>query len=134
MKTKKIATPRLWRGLLPHPLSELIEFGVGIDMEGLIAHMQHHGYDQGEPIILFGGKILDGRHKHSAAQSAEVEPTFQEFVGTEAEALEYARKKILRQHLDTGQRAMIAAKLAKLKSGQHEIGRASCRERVCQYV
>ena len=119
MKTKRVQTPRLWRQLTYHAYSELAEFGVGIEVNDLAQHMQDHGYDRDEPIILFDGKILDGRHRHSAAIAAEVEPTFRELLGSEPMALEFVRKKLLRQHLDTGQRAMIAAKMATLKDGQH---------------
>lgn len=120
MKTRKIPTPRLWRGLSHHPYSELVEFGVGIDIDQLTSHMQQHGYDPDEPIVIFDGKILDGRHKQKAANDAEVEPTFREFVGTQEEAIEFVRKKVLRQHLDTSQRAMIAAKMATLKAGMNQ--------------
>lgn len=109
MKAKKIPTPRQWRGLKYHPFSELTDFGAGIDIESLAGHMQKHGYDATEPIYLYEGKILDGRHKHDAAQKAEVEPVFKEFVGTESEALAFVEKKAHRQHLDTSQRAMLAA-------------------------
>lgn len=115
--TKKIETPRQWRGLKYHQFSELTDFGAGIDIESLAAHMQKHGYDATEPIVLYDGRILDGRHKHDAAQKAEVEPVFLEFTGDDEAALEFVRKKLLRQHLDSSQRAMVAAKLADLHQG-----------------
>ena len=62
MKTRVIATPTGWKHLKPHPLSELTEFGAGIDIDALAQHMREHGYDYGEPIILFDNQILDGRH------------------------------------------------------------------------
>ncbi len=112
MKTKAIPTPQNWKTLKPHPLSELVEYGVGIDLNGMAAHMRQHGYDEGEPIILFEDRTLDGRHRLLAAVKAGVVPTFREFVGPDAMA--YVAKKLLRQHLDTSQRAMLAAKLSRL--------------------
>ena len=56
--------------------------------------------------------ILDGRHKHRAAIIAGITPTFKQFVGRDAVA--YVTKKLFRQHLDTSQRAMMAATLTKL--------------------
>jgi hypothetical protein len=112
MKTEPIAAPKNWQSLKPHPLAELVEFGVGIDIEALADHMRKHGYDPDEPIVLHEGNILDGRHRHQAAIKAEVTPTFRQFVGKNAMA--YIAKKLFRQHLDTSQRAMMAATLTKL--------------------
>ena len=36
----------------PHPFAELTEFGVGIDTEGMIAHMQANGWDPSERITV----------------------------------------------------------------------------------
>src|SRR5207253_651068 len=79
-KVKRLKSPPGWRRFTYHPFSELVEFGTSIDLEGLTAHVQRHGYDASEPIILFDGQILDGRHRHTAAVHAEVEPTFMELV------------------------------------------------------
>jgi hypothetical protein len=112
MRTKPIPTPKGWQNLKPHPLSELVEFGAGIDLDAMAEHMREHGYDEDEAIILHEGMILDGRHRHPAAIKAGVTPTFRQFVGKNAMA--YVAKKLFRQHLDTSQRAMMAATLTKL--------------------
>src|SRR4051794_15524986 len=113
MKVKHLkAPPPQWQRLAYHPFSELTDFGLGFDAEAVIDHMAQHGWDKSERITLYGGKILDGRHKHSCAQKAEVEPLFQEFIGTDPEAVAFVRKKLLRQHLTTDQRAVVAAKLS----------------------
>jgi hypothetical protein len=117
VKFKNIKTPSHWQTLAYHPFSELTEFGEGFDPEPVIDHMARNGWDPSERITLYGGKILDGRHKHSCAQKAEVEPLFQEFKGDDAEAVEFVRKKLLRQHLTTDQRAVVAAKLSTLADG-----------------
>jgi hypothetical protein len=116
--TQPIDTPASWRTLKHHPLSALVEFGIGIDLEALAAHMRENGYDEGEPIITYGGKILDGRHKHKAALMAEVVPTFAEFIGKDP--MQYVMKKVLRQHLNESQRAMFAATLATLPKGANQ--------------
>jgi hypothetical protein len=112
MKTRPIARPNDWRELEPHPLSKLVEFGVGLDLDALAEHMRQHGYDPDEAIVLHDGKILDGRHRHQAAIVAGVTPTFREFAGVNAAA--YVCKKLYRQHLNESQRAMMAATLAKV--------------------
>jgi hypothetical protein len=132
VKIRNIKTPSHWQRLEYHPFSDLTEFGLGIDTEAVIDHMARHGWDRSERITLFEGKILDGRHKHSCAQRAEVEPRFQEFLGSHGEALAFVKKKLLRQHLTTDQRAMVAAKLATLANGcrpsSKEEGGAMTRE------
>lgn len=117
MWRKLIDTPAAWRALKPHALSELVEFGVGIDMKALAAHMTAHGYDASERIVLYEGKVLDGRHRLAAAIEAGVIPTFAEFEGDADEARAYVAKKALRQHLNESQRAMLAERLATMGHG-----------------
>lgn len=120
--TKPIQTPDNWKELIPHPLSQLTEYGAGIDVEALAAHMQNNGYDEDERIILIWVEerkrfeILDGRHKHDGSIRAELVPTFSEFIGKDP--MVYVIKKMLRQHLDESQRAMFGAKMANMKEGR----------------
>lgn len=118
MKKRKIATPSNWKQLSYHPFSELTEFGVGIDMEQLVGRMQRTGFKKDEPIILYHGGILCGRHRHSAAMTAEIEPLFVEFIGTDSEALEEVKSQLNRQSLTPSQLAMVAVKYATLEHGQ----------------
>jgi hypothetical protein len=114
IETKAVGVPANWKDLEYHPLSNLVEFGAGIDLDGLRKHMRENGYDLDEPIILYSGKILDGRHKHASARAENVTPTFREFVGASPEA--YVIKKAYRQHLNESQRALIAAGIAENRS------------------
>ncbi len=123
--TEWIPAPSNWENLKYHPLSEIVGFGVGIDVDGLAAHMSEHGYDDGEPIVIWRDMILDGRHKHAGAKKAKVTPTFVRFVGKSAEA--YVAKKAFRQHLNTSQRAMIAATIAKATVGKPVGGKSDNR-------
>src|SRR5262249_19418114 len=93
------------------PLAELVRFGDGIDADALADYLRQHGYDEQEPIVLHEGKILDGRHRHAAAQKVGIIPPFREFFGENA--FLYVAKKLHRQHLSTSERAMMAATLAK---------------------
>lgn len=122
MKTEFIQTPNGWEHLTYHPLSEVVGFGVGIDVDALAKHIADHGYDDQESIVIYrDGKIdciLDGRHKHAACVIAGVTPTFRRFVGSSPEA--YIAKKAFRQHLSTSQRAMIAAVISNGKNGDNQ--------------
>ena len=122
MKTRPCKAPENWRDLKPHPLSEVIEFGAGIDLDAFEAFMLEHGYDESEPIILIEDgadpQILDGRHKFAVALKLNIRPSFAMFAGSNPMA--FVLKKIHRQHLDDAQRAEIAAKLATVPLGANQ--------------
>src|SRR5262249_45409732 len=63
------------------------------------------------PLMLFEGKILDGRHRYFACQKAGVEPFFRHYGGKNPRAF-VIRNNIARRHLTTEQRPDPAAKLA----------------------
>lgn len=72
------------------------------------------------PILMWQGKIVDGRHRHKACLEAGVEPRY-EYVPdsmTLSQVMDrVVAENILRRHLTTGQRAMIAAALANMAHG-----------------
>ena len=75
---------------------------------------------QNEPIILFQGKILDGRNRYLACRMAGVEPSFKEFSGEEP--LQFVISKNLhRRHLNESQRAMLAQKVYNMLHGDSKI-------------
>lgn len=65
-----------------------------------------------EPLMLFEGKILDGRHRYKACQQLGIPLEHSEFSGSEEEALAFAlAKNATKRHLSTSQKALIAARL-----------------------
>src|SRR5262245_33234519 len=118
MQTRFIPAPRSWQALQYHELADCVDFGRGIDLDGLVAHMKANGYDQDEAIVLYRSKILDGRHRHEAAKLAGVVPTFKEFVGKDPVA--YVTKKAFRQHLDETARCLIAAMMVGKAVGSNQ--------------
>lgn len=63
--------------------------------------ISRNGYRQDKPIILFQGKILDGRHRYEAALKAGVDATFQDFIGTKEQAIKYVTSENVKRRMLT---------------------------------
>jgi len=103
--------------LKPHPLAEIFPLMDGKTYQELKADIKQNGLQ--EPITLFEGKILDGRNRYRACLELGIEPKCLEFDGDYQKAQAWSVSLNLhRRHLTDQQRAIIAAKMAKLKRGQ----------------
>jgi N6-adenosine-specific RNA methylase IME4 len=112
-----------------HRYADLFPLLEGADLDELVADIKAHGLQ--EPVILFEGKILDGRNRYRACLAAGIQPAFLQYRGKDPLAYVISAN-LRRRHLSESQRAMVAAKLANLKDGQRAdlveglpIGRAS---------
>jgi hypothetical protein len=85
------------------------------DLETLIADIKTYGLR--EPIWLYEGQILDGRHRYRACQQlGEACPT-REYSGNDPLGFVLSMN-LQRRHLTESQRAMIAARLANRRQGE----------------
>jgi hypothetical protein len=88
------------------------------EFKGLVKSVKEYGLF--DPILVWQGKIVDGRHRHKACMEAGVEPEYEYLVDEVPFDKVLGRvvgANILRRHLTTGQRAMIAASLASMTHG-----------------
>lgn len=108
---REAVLPGLW-----HDYANLFPMLDAAGQDALRADVREHGVR--EPVILFSGRILDGRNRYMAARDLGLEFPVADFDGTEADALSYVLSTNLhRRHLTESQRSAVAAKLANMKPG-----------------
>ena len=88
----------------------------GADLGALVADIKANSLR--EPITLHpDGSILDGRNRYRACLEAGVECNSVEWDGRGTEVEFVISMNLARRHLSTSQRAMVAARLAKIPHG-----------------
>jgi len=93
-----------------HLYAQLFPMMAGEEMAQLAENIKMHGLQ--EPIMLYQSKVLDGRQRLAACKLAGVKPTFANFTGDDAAAVQFVlAKNIHRRNLTKSQRAAIAAEL-----------------------
>ena len=101
-----------------HRYANLFPMCTEVEIQELAADIAKNGLRQ--PIVIDSDElILDGRHRAAACKIAGVAPTYEPFVGSDEEKMNYVVSVNLhRRHLKTSQRAMVAAKLLPLYEEQ----------------
>lgn len=97
-----------------HPLANVLPLMEGEPFAELVADIKANGLR--EPIMVYEDKVLDGRNRFRACVDLGMQPDLEYFNGGDPVAFVIS-KNIHRRHLDTSQRAMVAAKLATMKRG-----------------
>jgi ParB family chromosome partitioning protein len=101
-------------GVRFHEFADLFPWIEGAAFEELKADIAKNGVL--EPIVFIGDTILDGRNRYMAARDLGMEYPRIEYHGSNPLAFVIA-KNLARRHLSESQRAMVAAKLAKMPQG-----------------
>jgi hypothetical protein len=71
------------------------------------------------PILMYEGKILDGRNRYRACLLVKVAPEFIEFTG-DSPIRTVLSLNLHRRHLTPGQKAMVAARVSAMKLGDNQ--------------
>jgi ParB family chromosome partitioning protein len=98
-----------------HPLAELFPFMNEHDASALAQSIRDIGLQQ--PIVLYEGKILDGRNRYVACSNLRIIPEFTQYQGDDPLGFVISANIALR-HLTEAQRSMVAAKIANMRRGR----------------
>jgi hypothetical protein len=98
-----------------HPLADLFPLIEGADFKELVADVHAHGVR--EAVWIYQDKVLDGRNRWLASQAAGVDCPMRPYTGDDPVGFVISLN-LKRRHLDTSQRAMIAARLANMRQGE----------------
>lgn len=95
-----------------HDYAQLFPLIIGDDYEALLDDIDVNG--QRASIVLYEGKILDGRNRYRVCKDLLIEPRIEEYTGDDA--LGYVLSlNLYRRQLTVAQRALIAAELSSLR-------------------
>jgi hypothetical protein len=109
--------------LRSHALADEFPLIEGEDFNKLVADIKAHG--QREPIVLYEGKILDGRNRYRACLRARVRPKTVQYTGDNPIAYVLS-ENMRRRHLTKGQQALIVLSFDKLVAA----AKAAAQERL----
>lgn len=98
-----------------HPLAELFPAMTGEQYQALREDIAAHGVQ--EPIWLYDGRIIDGKHRQRACIELGIDPPRRKYAGKDPIGFVVTRN-LRRRHMSESQRAMVAAKIANMRQGE----------------
>jgi N6-adenosine-specific RNA methylase IME4 len=98
-----------------HPLADVLPLIEGAELDRLVSDIAKNGLLNA--ITIHDDMILDGRNRERACRAAGIEPIYVPFTGKDPAAFVLSQN-LARRHLGPSERAMVAARMAKLKWGQ----------------
>lgn len=107
-----------------HPVADMFPMLTSAELAELAESIAANGLL--EPIVVFEGKLVDGRNRLAACEVAGVEPDVVDYPGEPEGLVSWIMAKNLdRRHLTPSQRAMLGARLATLAKGHRPRGERS---------
>lgn len=98
-----------------HPVANIFPMMTQEEFESLKDDIQLHG--QREPVVFWHDQLIDGRNRMMACQALGIEAEWCELDSDDDPVAYVVSHNLHRRHLSTSQRAMVAAKLADMRSG-----------------
>ena len=98
-----------------HEYADLFPLSSDEELETLAADITQNG--QRYPVLLYEGKILDGRNRYRACGLADIKPVMEEYTGPDPLGMVISLN-LRRRHLSESQRAMIASNVANMRQGE----------------
>lgn len=102
------------RLMKPHPAAALFPLLCDEELRELVEDIRRH--DVRQPVVTFRGELLDGRNRIRACDLLGRDPPSVEYEGDDPVGFVISAN-LRRRHMDDGQRALVAAKLATLRQG-----------------
>jgi N6-adenosine-specific RNA methylase IME4 len=102
-----------------HPIANCFPLIDGAEFDELVTDIRNNGVH--EPVILHEGMILDGRNRYRASKAAGVDCPLITYDGADPVGF-VVSLNLRRRHLSEGQRAWVAAQIAKLPRGANQHG------------
>jgi hypothetical protein len=99
-----------------HPLSKRLPMLSAVELDELAEDIKKNG--QRVPIVIYEGKILDGRNRYLACLKAGVEPRSRDLPAKIDAAAYVISTNVFRRHLKPGERADFVAKYIVSKMGR----------------
>lgn len=110
-----------------HSLADAFPLISGDEFEELVKDIHDNGLIS--PVVMYEGKILDGRNRWRACQRLGIPHTEKKFMGSDAAAYVWSVNAVRRQ-LTASQKALAAAKLVDAKAGMNQHSEEVTRSRV----
>ena len=110
--------------LKSHPVAEIFPIPDEGHLQALANDIAARGLI--EEIVLYDGKILDGRCRYLACERAGVAPRFRQYDGNDPLGFVISRN-VHRRHLTKNQRVLAAARAATLPVGSNQTVRQVCQ-------
>jgi len=102
--------------LKDHPFAGLFDLLSTRELADLSENIAAHG--QREPVMIHRNMILDGRNRYRACRLKGLPVRYEQFAGTNDEALDYViSKNVYRRHLSSSQRALAMASYEEYRHG-----------------
>jgi N6-adenosine-specific RNA methylase IME4 len=102
--------------LKDHPFAGLFDLLSARELGDLSENIAAHG--QREPVMIHRNMLLDGRNRYRACRLKGLPVRYEQFSGTNDEALDYViSKNVYRRHLSSSQRALAMASYEEYRHG-----------------